>query len=374
MSSALRCPFVYIAGDKTVWGVFKQSLDAAIRDIEEHPRGKLFRRLIEYGPHHPDDPKSLTSNGESTLSDTECGMWVQFIYSHMVNRFKGELAELLSIEPCLKLINKLLNEGILPGGIKLYLGDMIQQRRRTRVADGRSNAQWGSFCKGADGLIVEQISSLNDNYKHKLNIHGVIEVKSMSLSTKKVLAQIKNHISRLNGGLKLGGIIWLPYQISFSRILHIIVVPSTWKLSREWHSAKKEQRREIMLPEPSKPPIGTHVEKLQLDLWKIRLAWSQEALNQAAYEMTFWYMSQVGKHIYAKKRLPKEWEKMTPEEAGYNSIKMMLYYFPLRYLPERQARLAIKLYNVYSFGYPLGTDSKDILWPEDFPDHIPEKR
>ena len=370
ISSALRCPFVHIAGDKTVWGVFKQSLDAAIRDIEEHPRGKLFRRLIEYGPHHPDDPESLTSNGKSSLSDPECGMCVQFIFSHMVNRFKGELAELLSIGPCLELVNKHLKKGILPKGIKLYLGDIIKQRRRTRAADRRSNVQWGSFVKGADGFIVEKRKSLNDKSKHKLNIHGVIEVKSMSLSTNKILAQIKNHISRLNGGLQLGEMTLSPNQINFSRILHIIVVPTTWKLSREWKSVKKEQGRTIELPEPSKPPIGTYAEKLQPNLWKIKLAWSQEALNQAAYEMTFWYMSQVGKHIYSKKKLPKEWQDMTPEEAGYNSIKMMLYYFPLRYLSKRQERLAIKLYNVYSFGYPLGTDSKDMLWPEDFPNHI----
>lgn len=372
--SALRCPFVYIAGGNTVWAVFKQSLDAAIRNIEEHPRGKLFRRLIEYGSHHPDDPESLTSDNKSTLSDPECGMCVQFIFSHMVNRFKGELAELLSIEPCLELVNKHLKEGILPGSIKFYLGDMIQQRRRTRVADERSNIQWGSFAKGADGLIVEKRKSLNDNSKHKLHIHGVIEVKSMSLSTNKILAQIKNHISRMNGGLKLGEMTWSPNQINFSRILHIIVGPSTWKLSREWQSVKKEQGRTIVLPEPSKPPIGTNIEKLQPNLWKITLSWSQEALNQAAYEMTFWYMSQVGKHIYAKKRLPKGWEEMIPEEAGYNSIKMMLYYFPLRYLSKRQERLAIKLYNVYSFGYPLGTDSKDMLWPEDFPNPIHDKK
>jgi len=60
---------------------------------------------------------------------------------------------------------------------------------------------------------------------------------------------------------------------------------------------------------------------------------------------------------------------MMPEEAGYNAIKMMLHYIPLRYISERQDRLAIRLYNVYSFGYPLGVDSKDILWPEDFPDN-----
>ncbi len=370
ISSALRCPFIYIAEDKTVWGVFKQSLNAAIRDIEEHPRGKLFRRLIEYGPHHPDDPESLTSNGKSTLSDPECGKCVQFIFSHMINRFKGELAELLSIGPCLELIHKHLKDGILPKGIKLYFGDIIKQRRRTRAADGRSHVQWGSFVKGADGLIVEKRKPLNDKSKHKLNIHGVIEVKSMSLSTNKILAQIKNHISRLNGGLRLDEITWSPYQINISRILHIIVVPSTWKLSIEWQSIKKAQGRTIVLPEPSEPLIGTRIDKLQPDLWKIILAWSQEALNQAAYEMTFWYMSQVGKHIYTKKKLSQGWEDMTPEQAGYNSIKMMLYYFPLRYLSKRQERLAIKLYNVYSFGYPLGVDSKDMLWPEDLPNHI----
>lgn len=135
VSSALRCPFVYIIGDHTVWSVFKRSLDAAIRDIEEHPRGKLFRRLIEYGPHLPDDPESLTSGSESTLSDPECGVCVQFIFSHMINRFKGELAELLSIEPCLQLVNQRLYDGMLPGSVKLYLGNIVQERRRIRVKD-----------------------------------------------------------------------------------------------------------------------------------------------------------------------------------------------------------------------------------------------
>jgi hypothetical protein len=81
-----------------VQGVFEASLKAAIRDIEEHPRGKLFRRLIEHGPHHPDDPEALVSDGETILSDPECGEAVEFIFSHMVNRFKGELAELLALE------------------------------------------------------------------------------------------------------------------------------------------------------------------------------------------------------------------------------------------------------------------------------------
>jgi hypothetical protein len=58
---------------------------------------------------------------------------------------------------------------------------------------------------------------------------------------------------------------------------------------------------------------------------------------------------------------------MSPAEAGYNAIKQMLYYMPLRrrFLSKRKTGLAVRLYNVYSFGYPLGIDSKKMLWPED---------
>jgi hypothetical protein len=365
VASALINPIIFINNCDSVWDIFKGSLDAAIRDIEEHPRGKLFRRLIEYGPHHPDDPKSLKSDGETTLSDPECGLCVQFIFSHMINRFKGELAELLSLEPCLQLVDQLKNEGLLPKGINLYWGDMVQERRRINITRGNLNTQWGSYTKGADGLIVEQLSSKIKS-SSRLKIHGVIEVKSMALHKKKVLAQIERHILRLNGGVKLMGIIWPPDKIGFSNIMRIMVVPSTWRLSREWHSVKTDRGRKIVFPEPAEPPIKTSIDKLQPNIWKIKLAWSQESLNQAAYEMTYWYMSQVGKKVYAKKNLPKGWEYMTSEEAGYNAIKMMLYYIPLRYITERKERLAIRLYNVYSFGYPLGVDSKKMLWPEDF--------
>lgn len=365
---ALRCPNVHIGEGISVWDIFNQSLDTAIRDIENHPRGKLFRRLIEYGPHHPDDPESLVSDGERTLSDPECGECVQFIFSHMINRFKGELAELLSLKPCLDLVNQLQNEGQLPNNVNLYMGDVIQERRRARNTRGNSNVHHGNFAKGADGLIVEPTISQYDGSKDSLNIHGVIEIKSMSVSAKKIIGQINSHISRLEGGLKLASTIWPPDRLSISDVFRIIVIPSTWKLSREWHSVKTDRGRMIVLSEPPEPPLETRVEKIQYNTWKVILAWSEELLNQAAYEMTFWYMSQVGKHIFAQKNLPKEWKNMTAEEAGYNSIKMMLYYLPLRYIPERQARLAIKLYNVYSFGYPLGKDSKDMLWPEDFPD------
>lgn len=60
---------------------------------------------------------------------------------------------------------------------------------------------------------------------------------------------------------------------------------------------------------------------------------------------------------------------MSPAEAGYNAIKQALYWMPLRgrFLTKRKTDLAVRLYNVYSFGYPLGIDSKEMLWPDDIP-------
>ncbi len=298
--SALQCSFVHLVEGKTVWDIFEHSLNTAIRDIEEHPRGKLFRRLIEYGPHNPDEPEVLISDDRTILSDPECGLCVEFIYSHMVNRFKGELSELLALSPCLTLVQKLQQSGELPPGVNLYWGDMVQERRQKRMVSKEANAQWGNFTKGADGLIVERIPAQQENQKNLLKMHGVVEVKSMTLSRKKVLAQINRHIVRLGGGVKVGEKEWAPDDICFSQfkdsdpgLIRVMILPSAWKLSRKWHSVKTDQGRAMVFPEPTDPPTQTSIKKLEPNLWSITLSWSQEALSQAAYELTFWYMSQV---------------------------------------------------------------------------------
>jgi hypothetical protein len=247
-------------------------------------------------------------------------------------------------------------------------GNLIQERRRPPTTIDATPLEWGGFTKGADRLIVKIGESHKYTEDNPIRIHGVVEIKSMLLSSAKLQNQINGHIARFKGGLKLKEKIFHPSRVTYTLINRIMIFPSTWKLSREWQSIKTERGRKIVLPEPTDPPVQIQIEEFQPNLWAIKLAWSQEAIEQAAYEMTFWYMSQVGKSIYSQKALPKGWEYMTPEEAGYNSIRMMIYYIPLRYITERQARLAYKLYNAYSFGYPFAIDSKKMLWPEDFPE------
>lgn len=371
--SSLKQKWVHLVGERDVWEIFKRSLESAIRDIEEHPRGALFRRLIEYGAQAPTDPEVQSGEEGRRLSYDECGSCIDFIYSHMVNRFKGELAELLALEPCITLIRKLQGGKNLSPAADLYWGETIHERRKVTLPD--LNSRWGSFTKGADGLIVER-----ERKQLVIDILGVIEVKSMPVSTKRLMDQISLHISRLDGGVKLGEKIWSGDDINHSGLTRIMVVPSTWRLSRDWTSVKTKHGTRIVFPEQSAPSVETRVQKVTQDVWRITLGWSHEALKQAGFEMTLWYMSQVGKSIFRKKNLPRSWNYMTPEQAGNNAIKESLFFITdsESRVSERQIRLAAKLYNIYAFGYPLGIDARRIgsskpqklgpgviLWPED---------
>jgi hypothetical protein len=86
--------------------------------------------------------------------------------------------------------------------------------------------------------------------------------------------------------------------------------------------------------------------------------------------MTFWFMEKVGEVLYSD-GVPKEWEGMTPAEAGQNAAKMMLYYAILRCRTVREDQRAIALYNSYSFGFALGMNfrnpkgQREMLWPQD---------
>jgi hypothetical protein len=154
------------------------------------------------------------------------------------------------------------------------------------------------------------------------------------------------------------------------RVFRIFVVPGAWKLPRTFRFVNSKTGR-ILHVEPAKPRT-TDDEIVQVgdDEWYITLRWSMEALAQAAFEMTFWYMEKVGEVIYSE-AVPKAWDKITPSEAGRNAVKMMLYYALLRCCTDREEQRAIALYNSYCFGYSLGMNFKnakgrrEMLWIED---------
>ena len=91
-----------------------------------------------------------------------------------------------------------------------------------------------------------------------------------------------------------------------------------------------------------------------------------DVLREAALEMTFWYMAQVGTQVFADQPLPAVLASRTPESAAQNLIKYRLYVIAVRSISKRQALWVHNLYNHYSFGYAAAAKAGgEMLWPED---------
>lgn len=335
--------------------IFQATLADSIRDIEHHERGLLLQRFLLEGPSG--DGVELL---EERLSDEETAAVTAFVFSFMVNSFKGALMELLTCAPCLQLIADLRKQGLLSGRERLFVGDsvLVATARADRVA------------KGADLHLLEVERRAQEI--RRITVAGVAEVKSYGVSQRRLRRQLDRHLRRASLGLQIKG-----EEVPGERIgpsgcgpVRISVVPSSWKLPRTPEFEEIEGRQVLRVT--AGEPHGDHrVIRVSPDEWRITLRWSREAVASAAFEMTFWYMEKVGEVIY-RSGVPSDWSEMTPAEAGRNAVKMMLYYAILRARTAQEEERAIALYNTYGFGYALGMNfrrsrngRREMLWPQD---------
>jgi hypothetical protein len=338
--------------------VFRESLAESIRTIETDERSILFQRFLKDGPY--EDSGEIPSEMVSKrLSDDETAAAIRFIYYRVINHFQGSLGELLAVAPCVQLIKELQHDGRFPLDAQIYVGDAV-----AAGVFGRPG-----FSKGADMhiLVIERSKAKIAS----VTVAGVVEVKSYPASQRKVLKQSRKHLRRVGLGMHVGDAVCAPEQVRIGcdgkrEPVRVAVVPASWTLPRTFRFEGPS------LIVDSGVPLNkeAHVVSRGNNEWRITLRWSHEALAQAAYEMTFWYMGKIGEIIYGG-NVPKEWSEMTPVEAGRNAIKMMLYYAIMRCRTKWEHQRAVALYNTYSFGYALGMNfrnvsgSREMLWPED---------
>lgn len=361
LEAALTSGAVFI--DKDPLAIFQHALAASIRNIETHPKGKLFQDFLLKGPYEETGriPKKMLGQ---RLSDDETATAIKFIYSHMVNCFKGAITELLASAACLRLMRQLQDGGELPAKARLYVGDTVLVHRKS----GRG------VLKGADFHILNEASSSKGRC---LEIVGVAEVKSGYKARSDMHKQLVRNITRAKQGLRVSDRDFKRSEIrsgsrSNRRIILITVQPSDWKLPRKYWFEQKDDTRLLQM-EPAAPQTNDdQITKLDRNHWHISLKWSKEALAAAAYEMTFWYMEKIGEVIYSDEaRMPREWDGMSRAEAGRNAAKMMLYYAIPRCRTKQEWDRAVAIYNCYGFGYALGMNFRDkngrreMLWPED---------
>jgi hypothetical protein len=342
--------------------IFRRALAASIRDIESHPRGRLFQEFLLKGPYEDIGEIPARLAGQR-LSDADSAAAITFIYSHMVNCFKGAVTELLAARACLHLLRRLQQAGELPQNARLYIGDSVSIYREM----GKG------LLKGADQhILIEEHGYCT---APTIAVAGVAEVKSYIRSDSRLREQLDQHLRRAKRGLRISGVDYPADRVNVGygkgrRVVRIAVLPSRWKLPRSFRFEHSQSGR-VLHVDPGRPPQkDDQITQIGNSEWRITLRWSTEALAEAAYEMTFWYMGKIGELIYSAS-VPKGWEKMSPAEAGRNAAKMMLYYAILRCRTIREEQRAIALYNSYGYGYALGMNYKNpegrrqMLWPQD---------
>ena len=348
--------------DSTPLAIFRQSLATAIRDINADYRGQLFQRFLKDGPYEGDG-KIPAKLKDKRLSDDDTTTVIAFIYSYMVNCFKGAITEMLAAAPCQLILKKMQKEHLLPPSTKLYTGDSVLVAHRK----GRG------FAQGADlHFLCENCLSREDR---SLVVNGVVEVKSYHCSTKHLMRQLDQHLVRAHRGLRVREVEYTASQItvgydSDKKTIRIGILPARWLLPRTFRFKLKGENRVLSVDEGRPQDSEDKITRVAEDHWRVVLRWSKEAIAEAAYELTFWYMEKVGEVIYAS-GVPQEWAEMSPAEAGRNAAKMMLYYAIRRCRTKREEQRAIALYNSYCFGYALGMnfrnpkDQREMLWPVD---------
>ena len=117
----------------------------------------------------------------------------------MVNSFKGALAELLALKPCIEIFKQLKEKNILPPNSKLYIGDIVYIKRK----------KGNGFLKGADMYILLDEPKLNND--STITVAGVIEVKSYTESRRKLNKQLDLHVTRSKRGLSVNGLLLFRY-------------------------------------------------------------------------------------------------------------------------------------------------------------------
>ncbi|MBD3336822.1 MAG: hypothetical protein GF355_15020 [Candidatus Eisenbacteria bacterium] len=349
--------------------IFREALSASIRDIESHPRGILFQEFLLKGPYEDagEIPRALR---EQRLSDADTAAAITFIFSHMVNCFKGAVAELFAARACMQLLQRLQDDRVLSRDARLYVGDSVTTRPEENKA----------LLRGADIHIL--LKQDGTDTERRVAVAGVVEVKSYRPSQNRLRKQLDQHLLRARRGLHVCGVDYPAPRVTLGygkhqRVLRIAVVPGSWRLPRSYRLENSQSGRLLWVDRGEPPREDDDIVQVSDTEWRITLRWSKEALAEAAYEMTFWYMGKVGEIIYSQSS-PKGWEGMTSSDAGRNAARMMLYYAILRARNRREEQRAIALYNSYGFGYALGMNyinakgRREMLWPQDLDEILSE--
>jgi hypothetical protein len=347
---------------------FEQIVLRVKANFEVHPRSRLLLRLLR---------------DDSQLTDEELVDIFEFIYSYLVNQFKGELAELLAWPILNDFIDLLTKRGRAPAGTQVVPGSLIEERR---AKDGVLQRGW---YKGADALLVLRAdAATGSGSAHRpedsLAVIGVVEIKSYRPRRADVLFQLRSHLRRLSMGFRLSGSEVDPSRafVGFvergGRVRYASLtkrVPVAWLERLVIRPSRKDrQARPVVM-------WGTRT-------WVAELVPDAVDLAEAGYRFADWFLGKAGAELFRSpghpgllsdaERVPNPWPHMSPEEAARNALRQAMFVVGTREIFEagrgraakrvRRARATFRwLYNALCYGYQRASGNH-LQFPEEHPD------
>lgn len=323
---------------------------------------------------------------ESVLTDGQLVDLFEFIYSYLVNRFKGELAEVLAAPVVRRFAEQLAEGHRLPPRIAVMSGSGIEARRK------RGRRVQGGWYKGPDALLLQSRAArvVAGSQADRVAIAGVVEIKSYRPRLADLLVQLRNHARRLAVGLRLSGREILAAGVSG------LVAGRDGCFRRVPLMGCPPDRLVRLVVRPSRRGRSARpIEAKGRNLWIAEIAPDAIDLSEAGYRFTDWFVGRLGAEVYKPpgqpgvvpdgKRVQNPWPSMTAEEAARNGLRQAMYFLGERQIfaqgrsrgrqrgtrRDRRARSTFRwLYNSLCYGYDRA--SGDVVqFPEDHPDLAP---
>lgn len=294
----------------------------------------------------------------SKLRDQEVIRLFEFIYSKLVNKFKGELGEVLAARTIFDFAETLKQPVEVLHGSHVSAHQLV---RRTGWHDA------------ADALYVVREGGLYE-------VMAIAEVKSKATPFDDLRTQVAKNILRLRRGMRLRGVEIEPEQIRIRAGSR--TVPAT--------DIDEEQARAVtalfILPwksEGNGRPVRHHEHE---HIWLAELPASQDEITEAGYRFMAWYFARIGPRVFhyirdgkppaGDPRVPAAHQDLSLEENGGHAFMEAIYGAALRPVfnpreiagPGRRTawQTLLWLYNSMGFGFEQAS-SKELMYPESTP-------
>ncbi len=308
------------------------------RDFESHPLRDQFIQLLQ---------------DERELLDDQIPPLVEYLYSSVVNNFKGELAELLA-GPVIHLFAK-------------RLGFPVTFVSGWAIAEPKVKAHRLIWAKGADGLLV--VDGADEGAR--LGIAGVIEIKSYRKSPEDMAVQVAKHVRRLRRALRIG-------DRELTGDSYDFILPDGSRLPAD--SAPMDvEVPSLCIRTPRSPSTkATLTDGLSA---VAELPFTKEELSKAAFAMAEWFLARLGPVVF---HLPGDdpgpgmvrtrWPEDSLEDAGrwatreaFHHMAGRLERYRLRNdsgRTKRALRNTYWLYNAMGWGYEHARGDR-MVWGSD---------